>query len=168
MSTTVEKYKIIIIVALAENRVIGDKNKLPWHIPEDLKRFKAITEGHTVIMGRKTFESIGRPLSDRFNIVLSSKMQSNAVKVARSLEDAFDAVPYDETQVFIIGGGQVYEEALQMADLMFLTIVAGNYKGDAYFPDFDEDDWEITAMTKTPEYQFVTLTRLQNESSNFK
>jgi len=160
-----EKFKVIIIAAVSENHVIGFNNKLPWNIPEDLARFKELTSGHTVIMGRKTYESMGKPLPDRHNIVLSNSLKSNEVKVASDMEAAFWGVPKGEEEVFIIGGQRVYEEAIKFADSMYLTIVAGEYVGDTYFPNFDEDDWGITESIIYPDFRFITLERIPNDES---
>jgi dihydrofolate reductase len=165
MKRTEERFKIIIIAALSEDHVIGVNNTLPWSIPEDLRRFKEITTGHTVIMGRKTFESIGMALPNRHNIVLSNTLLSNQVKVAGSLEEAFNSVLEGENKVFIIGGQRVYEDTIDIADEMYLTVVEGTYKGDAYFPNFDEDDWHIVVAESHKDFQFVSLGRIKNESS---
>lgn len=168
MTPIEEKYEIIIIAAVSENHVIGINNTIPWDLPEDLKRFKKLTSNHTVIMGRKTYESIGRPLPNRHNIVLSNTLKTNEVKVSKNLKEALDSVPYTETKVFIIGGEKVYEEALNIADTMYLTVVPGMWKGDAYFPEFDEEDWTPTNVELLETHQFITLKRLKDESSPIK
>lgn len=134
---------INIIVAVGEgNRVIGNKGALPWNIPEDLKRFKLLTSGHPVIMGRNTFLSIGRVLPGRTNIVLSDMPWNDApdgVVVARSLEDAMEkakSAPGSE-EVFVIGGGMVYKEALSVADRLYVTLVHGTFMGDVFFPEYE-------------------------------
>lgn len=133
---------VSIIVAIGEgNRVIGDRGKLPWHIPEDLKRFKELTLGHPIIMGRNTFLSIGRVLPGRTNIVLTDTPWNDAPKeviVVYSLEDALEkaqSAPGGE-EVFVIGGGMVYREALPFADRLYLTLVRGNFSGDVFFPKY--------------------------------
>jgi dihydrofolate reductase len=134
--------KISIIVAIGEgNRVIGDHGKLPWHIPEDLKRFKALTMGHPIVMGKNTFLSIGRALPGRTNIVLTDTPWEapEGVIVAFSLEDALQKArdfPGSE-EVFVIGGGMVYREALSYADRLYLTLVYGNFSGDVFFPEYE-------------------------------
>jgi dihydrofolate reductase len=131
--------KISIICALAENRAIGKDNRLLWHIPEDLKRFQKLTRGHVVIMGRKTFESIGRALPERVNIVISRDpdFKPENCLVASSFEDALEkARQIEKDEVFIIGGGQVYNQAIGQADKLYLTIVAGSYEADTFFPDY--------------------------------
>ncbi len=133
---------INIIVAIGEgNRVIGDKGKLPWHIPEDLKRFKALTMGHPIIMGKNTFLSIGRALPGRTNIVLTDTPWEApfGVIVAFSLDDAFEKAkrsPGGE-DIFVIGGGMVYREALSRADRLYFTLVSGNFPGDVFFPEYE-------------------------------
>lgn len=133
---------INIIVAIGEgNRVIGNEGKLPWHIPEDLKRFKTLTMGHPIIMGKNTFFSIGRALPGRTNIVLTDTPWEapEGVIVAFSLEDAIQkakAFPGSE-EVFVIGGGMVYREALPYADRLYLTLVRGNFQGDVFFPKYE-------------------------------
>ena len=136
--------EIIILAAIAEkNRVIGKDGKLPWYISEDLKRFKRLTTGYAVLMGRKTFESIverlGKPLPERRNVVLSStKSYPNhpEVEVYTSIDESLKALQ-KERKVFVIGGERVFKETLEMADRLELTIVAGEYEGDAFFPEYE-------------------------------
>ncbi len=129
---------------MAENRVIGRNNDLPWHLPADLKRFKALTMGHPLIMGRKTFESIGRPLPGRRMIVLSrnTSLTAKNVEIVPSLEAALERVS-DVDRAFVAGGGTVYAEALESADELHLTIVHEVIEGDTHFPHFDLRDWTI-------------------------
>ena len=136
--------KITVIVAVSENLVIGYKNALPWHISEDLKNFKKITTNHSVVMGRKTFESIGKPLKDRRNIVISrdKALKIRGVEVVNSLDDAI-CLTKDENEIFIIGGEQIYKMATPIATNMHITKVHSNIKGDAFFPAFDEREWKI-------------------------
>lgn len=134
------KPTVSIVVAIAEqNRAIGKDNQLPWHIPEDLKRFKQITSGHPIIMGRKTFESIGRPLPNRTNIIITrdpSYQVENCV-VVNSLEKAITyASTIDQDEIFVIGGGQIFKEALPITDKLYLTVVKGNIEGDVFFPEY--------------------------------
>ncbi len=128
--------KLIIIAAIAHNRVIGSKGKLPWHIPEDLARFKQLTTGHVVIMGRKTFDSLDNPLPNRTNIVITSRV-INGVKSYPSLAFALQALK-NEKEVFVIGGGRVYADALKSADELRLTLVDREVTGDTYFPPYQE------------------------------
>ena len=142
--------RVSLVAALATNRVIGRGNALPWHIPEDLKRFKALTLGHPVIMGRKTFESIlailGKPLPGRLNIVLTrSSLPStldNLTEVRRvsSLEQAIQAAG-ETDEVFVIGGAEIYALALPLADRLYLTEILADVNGDTFFPVRDEAEW---------------------------
>ena len=134
--------KISIIVAMSENYVIGLKNKLPWHISADLKNFKNITLGNPIIMGRKTYDSIGNPLKDRDNIVISrdNSLKIDGVEVVDSLEKAI-FMTAEAPETFIIGGQQIYQIALPIATHMYVTNVEGNFEGDAYFPDYNQQEW---------------------------
>lgn len=146
-----KKPKISIIAAIGKNRELGKDNKLLWHIPEDLKRFKKLTEGHAVIMGRKTFESLGKPLPNRINIIITrdksykiSKfdVSKHRIYIVHSLEEAISFVksqlfPTTKDEVFVIGGGEVYRQALPLADKLYLTIVDADCpEADTYFPDY--------------------------------
>jgi len=141
--------KLSIIVAIAKNGVIGGNNGLLWHIPEDLKHFKKITSGHSIIMGRKTFESIGKPLPHRRNIVVTRNPSFNAdgIEIANSLDKALDLVR-DESEVFIIGGGEIYKQALPIADKLYVTRVHESYEGDTYFPPISPDEWQLISSDK--------------------
>ncbi len=149
------------------NRLIGNKNQLPWHLPADLAHFKRVTMGKPVIMGRKTFESIGRPLPGRTNIVLtrSADFQAEGVMIARSLGQALEYAAAED-EVMIIGGSSIYELALPQADRLYLTHVENAYEGDAWFPDVDPGQWRVIASEehaadqKNPcIYSFVTYER---------
>ena len=132
---------ISIIVAVARNGVIGGGNTLLWHISEDLKRFKALTTGHPVVMGRKTFESLGRPLPNRTNVVVTRQhIEIPGCTVAGSLEEALALLPAQE-EVFVTGGGQIYAQALPLADRIYLTTVMRDYEGDTRFPDWNRSGW---------------------------
>ena len=135
-----------IIVAASENHVIGCHNTLIWHISADLKRFKQLTTGHTVLMGRKTFESIGRALPNRRNIVISRNEELQAVgcEQARSIDEALEMVK-DEDEVFVIGGGAIYREVWERADRLYYTLVHANVSGDTYIPDINIEKWEMTS-----------------------
>ncbi|MBJ6727818.1 dihydrofolate reductase [Geomesophilobacter sediminis] len=134
---------ISMIAAMSENRVIGSGGKLPWNIPADMARFKALTMGHVVVMGRKTFESIGHPLPGRTNIVLSrSKTAIEGCVVAGSLEEAINAADGEE-ELFILGGANVFREALPLAHRIYLTIVHQNLDGDVFFPELPDTFLEI-------------------------
>jgi dihydrofolate reductase len=141
--------KVALIAAFAQNLVVGINNSLPWHLPEDLKYFKRTTSGKAIIMGRKTYESIGRPLPNRTNIVVSRNPNFSAegVVMVTSLEEA---VKHAENvnmingveEVMIIGGAAIYQASLPMADRLYLTHVHANVEGDAYFPKIDLEQWE--------------------------
>lgn len=134
---------ISIIVAVAQNGVIGDKNSLLWHISEDMRFFKRTTSGHPVIMGRKTYESLGRPLPNRTNVVISRTLgELDGCTVVRSLEEAIALFPTEE-EVFVIGGAQIYALALDIADRFYLTRVGHDYEGDTSFPTWNESEWRL-------------------------
>lgn len=135
---------LAIIAAVADNGVIGRGNGLPWRLPADLARFKQLTTGHTIIMGRKTYESIGRPLPQRRSIVITSNpaFHPNGVEVARSFDDALRLAAGD-SRAFAIGGAAVFEAALPHADELYLTRVHAAIEGDVVFPAFDERHWEL-------------------------
>lgn len=158
--------KISLIVAMSENRVIGKDNKLPWHIPEDLRRFKSVTSGHPVIMGRKTYDSIGRPLPGRLNIVITRDhtYRNDAVSVVYSLDDAIKlASQSDEQEIFIIGGGQIFEQAITLAHKLYLTVVHTEIEGDTYFPDFSVFSKKVFEQKgNTDEYSY-TFFELEKE-----
>lgn len=130
--------KISIIVALGHNRVIGKDGKIPWHVSEDLKRFKRLTTGHAVVMGRKTYESIGKPLPNRTNIVITRGVSSPAGCIAvHSLDEALArAREVEKDEIFVIGGGEIYRQAIGLADKLYLTVVHKEFEGDAFFPDY--------------------------------
>ncbi|MGR6871691.1 dihydrofolate reductase [Pseudomonas sp. HK3] len=161
--------KLALIAAYSQNRVVGYDNKLPWHLPEDLKYFKRCTSGKAIIMGRKTFDSIGRPLPNRTNIVITRNpdFQAEGVKVVRSLNDAIElAKAVNEVngvdEVMIIGGATIYELALPLVDRLYLTHVHARIVGDAYFPEVDFSTWhavqraDYSAGDSNPyDYSFV-------------
>ncbi len=158
---------ISIIVAVAENNVIGSNNQLIWHISEDLKRFKALTTGHHVIMGRKTFESIGKPLPRRVNVVLTrdQNFKVDGCLIASTLDEAINLCEGDD-QVFIIGGGELYRLALPIAEKLYLTRIHKPFEGDVFFPEINEDEWVIESEQKGQpsenngiQYTFVNLVR---------
>lgn len=133
---------ISIIVAVAQNGIIGGDNTLLWHISEDLKHFKAITTGHPVVMGRKTYESLGRPLPNRRNVVITRQdgFEAPGCDVVNSLDAAFALFGSDE-EIFVIGGGEIYAQALEVADKFYLTVVHKDYEGDTSFPEWDRGLW---------------------------
>ena len=140
---------VSIIVAIARNGAIGDKNALLWHIKEDMRFFRTTTSGHAVIMGRKTFESLGsKPLPKRTNIVITRADRSfEGTLTAHSLEEAI-AMAKEDTEVFVIGGAQIYAEALSIADRMYITRVERDYEGDTSFPEIDFSEWELVASER--------------------
>lgn len=161
--------RITIIAAVARNRAIGRGNALPWHLAGDLKRFKALTLGHPVVMGRKTFASIGRPLPGRENIVVtrSRSLAPAGCRVVHSLEEALAAAA-DAAEVFVIGGGEIYALALPLAHRLQLTEVDVEIEADAYFPAFDRGAWRelsreshAAADPSGLRFEFVTYDRLE-------
>jgi dihydrofolate reductase len=163
----VKKPVISLIAAMSSNRVIGTENRLPWSIPEDLKRFRALTAGHVIVMGRKTFESIGRPLPGRDNRIITrqSDYRPEGVKVYGSLEDALkEPIPagLKEDEIFVIGGGEIYSQALPWADRIHLTVIEQEFKGDAFFPDLAGLNFVEVASENHYEplpFRFLTLQR---------
>ncbi|HUW29896.1 MAG TPA: dihydrofolate reductase [Sulfuriferula sp.] len=136
------KPRIAVIAALAKNRVIGVHNTLPWRLPEDLQHFKALTLGHHIVMGRKTFESIGRPLPGRTTVIISRNDYSAPAGclVAHSIADALAACAGDQ-EVFFVGGAQLYEQVLPLAERLYLTEIHAEFAGDAWFPQFARAAW---------------------------
>ena len=132
-----------MIVAASENNAIGKDNDLLWHLPKDLKYFKETTKGHHIIMGRKTFDSVGKPLPGRTNIVISRREDFNPEGVVRAnnLENAIELVE-DDQEPFIVGGAQIYEQALDYVDRVYLTRVHAHVNGDTHFPELDPDEWQ--------------------------
>jgi dihydrofolate reductase len=154
--------KLIIIAAIANNRVIGKNGKLPWHIPEDLSRFKKLTIGHTVIMGRRTFDSLENPFPNRTNIVISSRV-INGVKSYPSLEFALQALK-NEIEVFVIGGGRVFADALKLADELRLTLVDRDVDGDTFFPPYEDylrKNFKLVREEYNIGFSFVDYVRIQ-------
>jgi dihydrofolate reductase len=145
-SSAIAGRRVALIAAVARNGVIGSNNSLPWHLPEDLKRFRALTSGHTVIMGRKTWESIGKPLPKRQNIVVSRQAGFSlaGASVATSLEEAVASATLPDP-VFVIGGEAIYRSALPFAAVLYLTEIARDFAGDARFPAFERAAWRETA-----------------------
>ena len=166
--------KISLIVAVSRNGVIGLNNQLPWHLPEDLKYFKSVTMGKPLIMGRKTYESIGRPLPGRTNIVITrdSSWNADGVEVARTLQQAMTlgrlaCARAEADEIMVIGGEQIYRLTLPGADRLYFTEVQADVEGDAYFPAIDPDQWhqiseQIPEQTDTHPYRFLVLERKPN------
>lgn len=135
--------QLSLITAMAKNRVIGINNKLPWSLPADLLHFKRLTWGKTIIMGRSTFESIGRPLPGRTNIVLSRQAyQAPGCLVYHNIQEVLEHQK-EEKEVFIIGGQNLYSQTLAYADRLYLTLIHHEFTGDTYFPEWNQDEWEV-------------------------
>jgi dihydrofolate reductase len=157
---------INIVVAIAANNAIGKNNKLLWHLPKDLKHFKDLTTGHTVVMGRKTFDSVGKPLPNRRNIVVTRQdIQIESCEVVNSLEAALALVAGEE-EIDIIGGAEIYKQAMPLSNYMYLTIVHQDFEGDTYFPPINYNDWqEMSREDYQPDekhlfpFSFITLKR---------
>lgn len=156
-----------IVVAIAENNAIGKDNQLLWHLPADLKHFKDITSGHTIIMGRKTYDSIGRPLPNRRNIVITRNRELDlpGTEVTNSLDEALQLCAAEE-EVFIIGGAELYKHALEATDRIYLTRVHHSYDADTFFPEIAHGTWKETSIENhQPDeknglaYTFSTLER---------
>jgi len=156
---------ISLISAMDRNRLIGNNNQLPWHLPADFAHFKSVTMGKPVIMGRKTYESIGKPLPGRTNIVLTREpgMRFEGVSCASSIEQAI-ALVADAEEIMIIGGSTIYEMLLPQANRLYLTYVDAEFEGDAWFPEFDNNQWsEIESVLRKEDEKnaydcrFVTL-----------
>ena len=139
---------ITLIAAAAENNALGKNNEMIWHLPDDFKRFKKLTSGHFIIMGRKTYESLDGPLPNRTHIIITrqenyaEKIDANCCIVVDSIEDAI-AKSASEDETFVIGGGEIYKLALPLADKIELTRVHGTFEADAYFPEIDENKWNL-------------------------
>lgn len=154
-----------IIVAKSKNNVIGNKNQLIWHIKDDLKRFKNLTTNHNIIMGRKTFESLGKILPNRFHIVFtrdkSYKIDDERVRIIYDIEDINQYI-YDENENFVIGGAQIYKMLLPYCKKLYITQINKEFTGDVYFPEIDEKEWKIVSREKGPkdentfEYEYIT------------
>ena len=137
--------KITLVAAIASNNVIGKENSLPWNIPEDLKRFKQMTSGHTILMGRKTFDSIGRPLPNRQNIVMTKdeNFEQEGIKVINDFDEALELIKESNDDIFVIGGSKIYELFEPVANSLAITRILKDFDGDAFFPDINWDLWQI-------------------------
>lgn len=152
----------VIVAAVARNGVIGVSGRLPWNIPDDLARFKRLTMGHSIVMGRATFDSIGRPLPGRVNIVLTKDpdWSRDGVTVTGSLDEALRVSKLHGDDVFIVGGADVYRQALAVADRLELTEVDAEPAGDTRFPAVDWSQWREVARETHPGYSFVSYDRV--------
>lgn len=164
---------ISIIAALAENRVIGINNTLPWRLPNDLKHFRRLTTGHAIIMGRKNYESIGKPLPERTNIIITRNRdyRADGCLIAHSLDEALTLAKNDP-EIFVIGGAEIYSTALARADRLYLTRVHATIAGDTYFPEFDETEWRESACERHAaderhafDYSFVVFERIRRKKN---
>ncbi len=154
-----------MIAAMANNRVIGKDNKMPWHLPEDLRHFKALTLGKPVVMGRKTYESIGRPLPGRHNIVISRQadLLIDGVTTVTSFAEAKQAAG-DCEELIVMGGGQLYAELLGQSDILYLTEISLDVEGDTYFPNWNDGSWlevsrDVAKNDKQMQYSFIKLVK---------
>lgn len=152
---------MILIAALTRSRVIGRQGAMPWHLSEELAHFKQLTTGHTLIMGRKTFESLGsRPLPRRNTLVVSRTLpDSTNVDVCRSLTEALDRAQIYSTKVFVAGGAEIYRQALPLADALYLSWIKEDHDGDTHFPEFDLDQWDTVEEFDFPAFTFIVYTR---------
>lgn len=141
---------LAIAVAVGENYAIGKNNQLLWHMPADLKFFKQTTSGHTVVMGRKTFDSVGKPLPNRRNIVITrdSELKIDGVEVVNSLDAAIALTKDEEKPVFIVGGAEIYRQALPKTDVLYLTTIHHNFDADTFFPEIDRNDWTVISAER--------------------
>lgn len=158
-----------IIVAISNNNAIGKDNKMLWHLPEDMKRFKELTTGHVIIMGRKTFESLGKVLPNRKHIILTRdenyKVDNENVEIVNDISQ-IDKYVNDENENFVIGGAIIYNQLMKKANKLYVTKVKENFDGDAYFPKINEDEWKVVGKEqrgkdeKNPyDYEFITYVR---------
>ncbi|WP_347156452.1 dihydrofolate reductase [Pontibacter chitinilyticus] len=159
---------IALVVAVAENNVIGKDNQLIWHLPADLKHFKQITMGHPILMGRKTYESIGKPLPGRTSLIITTQMGYTAADciVVHTLQEAFEKALELDEQVYLIGGAEIYKQALPQVDTIYLTRLHHQFEGDTYFPELHENEWQVVSEEKhAPDeknkysYSFLELRR---------
>ncbi len=151
--------ELILIAAASKNNVIGLNGKIPWHIPEDLRRFKDLTLENSIIMGRKTFESIGKPLINRENIVLTSRKDycSEGIIISDSIEKSLALA--SKEKIYVIGGEQIYRQFMPIANTLELTRVHHIYEGDAFFPRINSKEWLLSKNDRRKEYSFLTYTR---------
>jgi dihydrofolate reductase len=160
---------VSVIAAMTKDGVIGKNNALPgWKIPGDMKRFKALTKGKVVIMGRKTYESIGKPLPDRFNIVVSSTLdyRQEGIWVVRSLEEALNQTSHlnlEKKEIMVIGGGNLYKQAIPFADRIYLTVLDETWEGDTYFPKLKRGEWVQVEREDHEKHSFFTFERVHTE-----
>ncbi len=159
--------RLSIVVAMDSNRLIGKDNELPWQLPADLAFFKKLTTGNTILMGRKTFDSIGRPLPNRRNIVITrnTDIEITGCEVVNSIEEAL-LLAQREAEVMVIGGAKLYQQILPIADRLYITQIESEFDGDTYFPSYNEAEWfQISLDSREPDEDnhhkchFITLDR---------
>ena len=153
---------VSLIVAYDRNKLIGKDGKMPWFIDGELRRFRELTTGNVVIMGRKTIEAIGKPLPNRVNIVISRDKNYDGCIMARSFDEAMEKARETGLEIYITGGSTVYAPAIDIVDKMYITEIDAEYEGDTYFPDFDENDFIRTVdeeITEPVPYKYCTFTR---------
>jgi dihydrofolate reductase len=157
---------ITLVAAVARNGVIGADGGLPWHLPDDLRRFKELTMGHVLVMGRRTYESIGHPLPGRTTVVVTRQpgwtAGADEVIRARDVPGALELASEIDEEVFVVGGGQIYEETLPLADRLELTLVAAEPEGDTFFPEVDWSQWREIAREPGEGVDYVTYARARN------
>lgn len=158
--------EVIIIAAVARNGVIGKEGKLPWNLKDDLERFKALTLNHTIIMGRKTFESLPiKPLPKRKNIVITSKKIEGYDGKIESFKTLIDAINHakksEDDKIFLIGGQSIYKEGLNFADSLDLTELKDDYEGDTYFPEFKKSEWKLIKSDEKEKYSFNQYSKIK-------
>jgi len=157
---------ISMIAAMTTDRVLGKAGQLPWHVPGDLKNFKKVTTGHVIVMGRKTFDAVGRPLPKRRNIVISRSMsKQKGIEVYRDVPSAMAHAVRDGEDVFIVGGAEIYLACMPYADTMHLSFIKDSYDGDAFFPSFDGSDWRIIEETDFEGYVYRVYRRISRAVS---
>jgi dihydrofolate reductase len=159
---------ISLIWAMDENRAIGKDNKLPWHLPEDLKFFKRMTMGHPIVMGRKTHDSIGKPLPGRENIIITRDQhyKRDGCTVLNTINELLDYANQSQEEIFVIGGAEIFKELIPRADRIYLTLIHHQFEGDTFFPVFPMDDWKLESREmgikddKNPyDYEFLIYSR---------
>lgn len=145
MTNELKKPSLSIAVAVGENFAIGKNNQLLWHMPADLKFFKQTTSGHTVVMGRKTFDSVGRPLPNRRNIIITRdpELKIDGAEVVNSLDEAISITKNEEKSIFIVGGAEIYRQALPKTAILYLTTIHHTFDADTFFPEIDRNDWNV-------------------------
>ena len=172
----VKPIKLSMIAAMGKNRVIGKDNDMPWHLPADLQHFKKTTLGSPIIMGRKTYDSIGRPLPGRLNIILSrnANLEIEGCSIVNSFDEAIALAEEGKSdEVFITGGAHLYNTFLEKADRLYITLIDEEFEGDTYFPDYTQLNWlevsredHLADNKNMHDYSFITLDRLNEDADN--